>query len=206
MQITRIDQNLRVFFEVDVAGALAVALTGGNFTVTVLNPQNSAILSPAPTVAASLKLGVYYFDVPSSFFATHGVGMYSALIEIPSLPQIKFETIQVRDELAKIEASVTLDPQANLLRVNAWLMRDQGQDLTGLSNATMRLFRYDGTALIALATTASPDAQGVFAFNVAAPALAVGETATYVDLTMDKAGPPVRTYRAKVGVTFSRTS
>jgi hypothetical protein len=204
MYTTRIDQTLRVFFPVSSAGALVTGLLPGIFTAVVVNPQNTATSTPA--VAESTKLGVYYFDVLSSFFVTHGAGMYGVTVEVSVPAVVVSDSIQVVDEEADVQLSVTFDAAANTIRANSWLRRERGLDVAGLTNATLRLYDRTGTALVVLQTTVSPDAQGTFPFNFAAPAFAVGETETYFVCTIDDAGPPARTFRNVVGTTFSRTS
>lgn len=207
MQLIQIDQPLVFYFPVVSAGALVTGLLAGAFTVTVEAPDGT-LLSPVPAVSQSTKPGVYQFTVPSSFWAAHGAGMYIATIEVgaPGPTTVFWDNIQVVDLGAEVGLSVTFDAAANTLRAHAWLATSLGQKLAGLSNATLQLFDRTGTALTTLATTPTPDAQSVFAFNVPAPAFLVGETETYFVVAIQDAGLPARTWRTVVGATFSRTS
>jgi hypothetical protein len=111
----------------------------------------------------------------------------------------------VVDEERKVEVSVTFDAAANTIRCNSWLAGPRGVD-PNVQDATIRLYDQSGTALAAQVAAAAADAQGVFSFDIPAPAFAVGETATYFVASIDALGPPLRTYDGRVGATFSRTS
>jgi hypothetical protein len=176
----------------------------------VVNPGDTATATPSVAESAALA-GLYYFDVPATFWATNGVGAYKAraVVGVPGPALVREFDIEVIDDEAEVQVSLTWDAAANMLRVNSWLRRHTSLETAGLQNATVRLYDRTGVALAALQTTVAPDAQGVFAFNFAAPAFAVGETETYLVASieqLDPAATPVRTYRGVVGATFSRTS
>jgi len=80
--ISRTDQGLEVSFSViQASGSLRTGLVAGDFTVTVVNPGDSATSTPAVSQKTS-KAGLYEFTIPSAFFTTHGVGVYSFVVEI----------------------------------------------------------------------------------------------------------------------------
>jgi len=205
--LARIDQSSVVRFPVISAGALVTGLASGDFAVSVVAPDGT-VLSPAPAVTESPRAGVYQFTVSAAFWIAHGAGsyIYTVVMSAPAPVGVFSDWVQVLDEAGYVRLSVTFDAIANTIRANASLATDLGQKTTGLSNATLQLFDRTGASLTTLATTASPDAQGTFAFNIAAPAFLVGETETYFVVTVAEAGPPARVWRSIVGATFSRTS
>ena len=85
MFFTRWDKNLRVWFQaVTSAGQLRTGIASGSFTIVVVNNNDTA--NTVPLVSESLqKPGLYYFDVPSSFFTTHGAGDYGVSIQIDTI-------------------------------------------------------------------------------------------------------------------------
>lgn len=204
---SRLDQPLVVRFPVISAGALVTGLATGDFVVSVVAPSGS-ILSPAPAVTESPLSGVYQFTVPQTFWAAQGTGsyIYAVVQSAPAPINVQSDIIQVLDKSAAVQLSVTFDPIANTLRLNSWLETDLGLQATLVSNATCRLYNQAGTALTTLYTTAAPDAQGTFTFNIPAPAFLVGETETYFVVTVEDAGLPARTWTSIIGTTFSRTS
>ena len=102
-----------------------------------------------------------------------------------------------------VRQSFTLDISTNSIIVNVWLELEGEQVPTGVSDASLRLYSYDGILLSAPANEASPVAQGVFKFTFALPAFSVGENATFSLATIDHNS---QTYRGITGVTFSRSS
>lgn len=80
--VSRTDQGFVVTFAVKQStGALRTGLVAGDFTVTVVNPADS--VTNVPTVSElTQKAGLYQFTVPSSFFTTHGVGLYRFAVEV----------------------------------------------------------------------------------------------------------------------------
>lgn len=85
MFFTRTDKTFRAWFHaVRSTGELRTGLVAGDFVVRVVNPADSAISSPAVTESTSLS-GLYYFDIPSSFLGTHGIGDYGVSIRIDSI-------------------------------------------------------------------------------------------------------------------------
>ncbi len=196
-----LDQDLIIRFPVASAGALVGGLASG-FAVTVFAPDGTT--TTAPTVTETATAGVYSFTIPAAFFTAEGAGAYLALVvqTAPAPDAVVAIDIDAFEPAGpKVGASITYDAAANTLRAHAWLETERGLRVTGATDATFRLWDRSGTALVVLQTDAAPDAQGIFAFNVAAPAFAIGETATYAIVTVVYAGV---TYRACVGATFSR--
>lgn len=78
----RTDQGVVASFAVqNPNGALRTGLVAGDFTATVVNPADTA--TSVPTVAESAqKAGTYRFTIPSSFFTTHGVGLYHVTAQV----------------------------------------------------------------------------------------------------------------------------
>ncbi len=84
MWFSKISSGFRVWFPVDVASELREGLVAGDFSVTVIDPDDSASVSP--TVAESTqKSGVYYFDVSSAFLVANGPGEYFCLIQVDTI-------------------------------------------------------------------------------------------------------------------------
>jgi hypothetical protein len=65
-------------------GSLRTGLVAGDFTVTAVNPADSATTPPAVSESAQ-KAGLYQFTIPSSFFTTHGVGLYRFVVEVDTI-------------------------------------------------------------------------------------------------------------------------
>lgn len=204
MYQTLVDQAPLIQFPVVNAGVLVTGLSGV-FTVSVVSPSG-VLLSPAPAVAESVVPGIYGFTVPQAFLGAQGAGNYALVVAVSAPALVVSDVLVVTDEPSDIRLAVTYDASGSLLRCNLWVERSVGQQTTGLTNATVRLFDRAGAPLTGLVTAAAADANGVFGFSFAAPAFAVGDTETYFDCTVADAGPPVRTRRGKVGVTFSRAS
>lgn len=80
--VTRTDQGMVITFAVkDSTGALRTGLVAGDFTVTAVNPADSATNTPGVSETVQ-KAGLYQFTIPSSFFTTHGVGLYRFVVEV----------------------------------------------------------------------------------------------------------------------------
>lgn len=63
------------------AGTIRTGAVPGNFTVTVVNPGDTASSSPA-VAESTTKPGVYKFTIPSAFLIANGVGEYAVVIEV----------------------------------------------------------------------------------------------------------------------------
>jgi len=83
IHFSRTDQTARVFFRVQRGGALVPGISSGSFITTVRDPGDSS--SSTPSVTESGKSGVYFYEIPTSFLTTGGVGVYGTTIEISSL-------------------------------------------------------------------------------------------------------------------------
>lgn len=83
--VSRTDQGMVVSFAVTAPnGTLRTGLVAGDFTATVVNPADSA--TSVPTVSESTqKAGLYQFTIPSSFFTTHGVGLYRFVLQVDTI-------------------------------------------------------------------------------------------------------------------------
>lgn len=69
------------FFAIQSDGILRTGLVDGDFTVTVVDSSDSFNLAPV-VVESTQKPGMYYFDIPSTFFSDHGVGEYVVGVQI----------------------------------------------------------------------------------------------------------------------------
>ena len=79
----RTDEGIKVCFAVVRSnGTLRTGLASGDFTVTVINPNDDATTTPTVT-QMSQKTGMYCFTIPTAgWLATHGVGVYAFVVEI----------------------------------------------------------------------------------------------------------------------------
>ena len=83
--VSRTDLGMEISFSVIQSnGTLRTGLVAGDFTVTVVNPGDSATSTPTVSQKTS-KAGLYEFTIPSGFFGTHGVGVYSFVVEIDTI-------------------------------------------------------------------------------------------------------------------------
>jgi len=82
MWFTRDQQGLRGWFvATDDTGALRPLLNETDVTITIISPDDLVNTSAAIN-ESSQKLGLYFFDVSSSFFVTNGLGIYGVVIEV----------------------------------------------------------------------------------------------------------------------------
>jgi len=76
----------RGWFVVKAAGGtLKTGVTSGEFTATVVNPQDTATSTPAVSESTQ-KPGLYSFLIPDAFLATHGLGSYGTVVEVSTDP------------------------------------------------------------------------------------------------------------------------
>ena len=80
-------------------GTIRTGIPSGQFTVTVVNPADSASINPTVTESVT-KPGLYTFPIPSSFFTTHGLGNYFVVIEVNALAPILRDVLS---DILKIE-------------------------------------------------------------------------------------------------------
>jgi hypothetical protein len=82
MWFTAQDNGYRGWFIVkDNAGNLRTGLAAGDFTVTVIEPNDGDSNNPSVSESGELS-GTYYFDVPSAFLITYGNGEYNVTVEV----------------------------------------------------------------------------------------------------------------------------
>jgi hypothetical protein len=114
---TKLDDTFRGWFQlVRTNGALRTGSPASSFTTVVVNSDDSA--STVPFVSESVqKPGLYYFDITSSFFQTHGVGEYGISVEVDETTAPKVKTAfskviklsQSDFDSITVSASVTVD-------------------------------------------------------------------------------------------------
>jgi hypothetical protein len=77
-----VGSSLRVWFGVVASdGTPRTGLTSDKFTITTVAPDDSASVS-ATVSESTQRPGLYYFDIPGSFFTTYGPDTYSAYIQV----------------------------------------------------------------------------------------------------------------------------
>ena len=115
MYFTKTSDTFRGWFQlVRSSGDLRVNSLSSSFTAVVVNENDTASISPVVTQSQQ-KPGLYYFDITSSFFATHGVGSYGISIEVneTSSPIIKSAFSEViklsQNDFDSITAVVDVD-------------------------------------------------------------------------------------------------
>lgn len=82
---TRTNKTFRAWFQaVRSTGELRTGLVDGDFIVRIVNPTDTAVSSPTVTESTQ-KLGLYYFDIPSSYLTAQGIGDYGVSIQIDSV-------------------------------------------------------------------------------------------------------------------------
>lgn len=103
MWFTKDDDSFRAWFTVaDKSGNIRTGGGAGNFTATIVEP--TGVTATTATVAeAAGKAGLYTFLIPSSFFATHGVGGYGVVVQVsfttaPKVTAVFSEVLRVSDE------------------------------------------------------------------------------------------------------------
>lgn len=98
MWFTKDDDGFRGWLPIAKGAALQTGLAG-SVTVTVVDPDDDA--STSPTVSESTELGgLYTFLIPSSFFATNGLGSYSvvAVVNGGGVKDVRGEVLRVFDK------------------------------------------------------------------------------------------------------------
>lgn len=77
--VARQANGARVWFTVSQSGSIRSGIAA-DVTATVVDPDDSA--STTPTVSESAqKAGLYYFDIPNTFFGTNGLGDYALVVQ-----------------------------------------------------------------------------------------------------------------------------
>lgn len=72
---------MRAWFQVARDGALVANIPTSSFITVLINSSDSSYLSCSVTQSLQ-KLGLYYFDVPSSFLLASGTGDYGISVEL----------------------------------------------------------------------------------------------------------------------------
>lgn len=183
------------FAAVQDNGTIRTGLVAGDFIATIVNPSDGA--NTVATVSQSTqKPGLYRFDVPSTFFTTHGAGEYAVVVQIdttsvsgpPNVVDVVSAVLVISqqdfDSLAsqittstqdnRVASSFAYDPGTDILDGNIWLERD-GQILTAVTSATAEFYGSDGTLLFPVLSDLTPDAQGVFRVQKTAPGFTAGD-------------------------------
>ena len=103
MWFTKNDDGYRAWFTVaDKNGALRTGGVPADFVATVVNPTGVTTTVLAVSESAG-KPGLYTFLVPSSFFATHGIGGYGVVVQAnittaPKVTAVFGEVLRVFEE------------------------------------------------------------------------------------------------------------
>lgn len=78
---------------VDRNGALITGAVAGDFTVTVVDPTDSATSNPSVSESTQLP-GLYTFLVPSAFLTANGTGNYGVVVEVNKATPTKITDAQ----------------------------------------------------------------------------------------------------------------
>ena len=133
---------LRVWFVVDDGrGTLKTGIVPGDFTVTVVAPDDSA--TSAPSVSESTqKPGLYQFDVSGAFLTTHGAGNYATSVEI-NVAAPKFDAVS--GPVLKVDQSTIDDIGVKLTEVHETMGLEVGKEM--VVNPTSRKVPADGSLI-----------------------------------------------------------
>ncbi len=116
MWFTRTANGFRGWFVVVADdGSLRVGLGTGDFTVTIVDSDDTDSLVPSVS-ESTVKPGLYHFDVTSTFLVDNGIGEYGISVEVSAT------------------GPVLRDAKSEVLRVNQ-------QDLDSISGATWATLR-----------------------------------------------------------------
>lgn len=151
------------WFRVETSsGVLRTGAGAGSFTVTVVNPADSA--STVPAVAQSTtKAGLYKFTISSAFLITHGVGTYGVVVEIniaaapkvtATFSSILKVSLKDLDDLATQTSITTLQTSITSLAaaiIAADLVVAAGSTSTVVkTNATQATGFYNGLVIVSI--------------------------------------------------------
>lgn len=108
---TRTINSLRIWFPVIRNGSLVASSTADDFTVYVIDQNDSGFVSPFVTESTQ-RSGIYYFDIPSAFLVSSGTGDYNVSIEVnrtnPTVMDVYYGHINVTDkDIDSISATVS---------------------------------------------------------------------------------------------------
>ena len=157
-------------------GSLRTGLVAGDFTVTVVNPSDTA--GTAPVVSeSSTKGGLYFFDVPTAFLTTNGIGEYGVVIEIDTFagpsnaPNVRGTASHVlRVSLADLEEDRIVqgwvfDPISASLDVEFSVDRKGSHVILSSATASVQLFQ-GGSSVAGPITGLTPDANGFWRTSI----------------------------------------
>jgi len=149
------------FIIVQTGGTLATGGLSGDFTITVVNPNDT--ISISPTVSEStIKPGLYTFLIPNNFLIANGIGSYAIVIEVSIAPPPPIVTdafssvLQVSEKIfddLSTQSSVDAVQQTLDTLFEAIIAEDltvQGGSTTSivLTDSTHRDNAYDGMLLV----------------------------------------------------------
>jgi predicted ThiF/HesA family dinucleotide-utilizing enzyme len=78
----RTSEGFRAWFALKASnGLIRTGAIPANFTVTIVNPGDTASTTAAVAQSAQ-KPGLYTFTIPSAFLVTHGVGDYGVVVQV----------------------------------------------------------------------------------------------------------------------------
>ncbi len=99
MYFVKESDGFRAWFTIANGGIIRTGAVAGQFTVTIVNPGDTASLVPAVAESAT-KPGLYSFLITSAFITIHGVGEYGIVVEtnIANPPRV----IDVFSEVLKV--------------------------------------------------------------------------------------------------------
>ena len=164
----------------------------------------------SPVSLAHVVNGLYVgsFAVPATgvFFTVNKQVFDDAGFITPTAGQDIQEDLLVVTEVPEIQIGVEIDQTVdpNKIQVHAWLEKSGLVVVTGLATGVMDIFDQAGaTLLTGPVNVASPDAQGVFLFEVDDPGLPIGVTKAYVKVTMEENGAEIQ---GITSITFTRRS
>lgn len=200
----QVNQDYTVVFTVAEGDAFIPGLDPGDFTVTVADPTGAAETAPAVS-AAGVGGGLYQFTVPGAFLTARGTYVASILVDDGgATQQAQTHFIDVVDDTLGVKTSVTWVAASNQIVVNAWLEDAQSQPIAAVEDCSVLLVDSSGTTLEGPEVVAAPLLNGVFEVVLTAPALAVGEHAAMLYVSIARLLGA--TYTSITGLTFSRTS
>lgn len=140
------------------AGNIRTGAVAANFTVTVVNPADTA--STVPTVSQSAqKPGLYKFTVPAAFLVANGTGEYGVVVQVNvpgpgpvtdvfsdvlTVSQQDWDSLSAAILASTVDGAV--DVQTALQRVNSWVAGKI--EIQGAAEDEIVYFADDGTTPI----------------------------------------------------------
>ncbi len=164
MFFTKQADGFRAWFTIVEKGVPVPGISSSAFTISVRDPADS--VTNSPSVTESGIGGLYYFDIPSAFITTNGIGSYAVLVEVDSTVQPK-----VTDAMSEVlrVSQVDVDIVAGLMYRNSFLDSTTHNANGHLLTGRVRLF--DTSANAAAATDGGSGETGEIAsFDITAVA------------------------------------